>query len=315
MNFILPSFEIIEQKPGLQGLYEAAELPGRICYGSQDKITEGSAEVFVERLMKSDHGAPLEHATVYLKARHKYDFYSNIELEDCGSVLDDYRYNQYSKYYDDGDYVYVTTNLRVMFENGWLEDLQYLCEPTIHHERRVMVRFTIDRFTGEEYLRHRKASFNRESTRYINFSKEKFGGGSIRFITPTWLQDKKEEIDERNSHYTMIDYCKGIIDYIDGETELDDIFVWMFSLQAAEWSYNELTKTFGWQAQQARTVLPCAINSPLIKTAFISDWIHFFNLRALGTTGAPHPQAKELAEPLMNVFIERGLIEKEDLGK
>ena len=81
----------------------------------------------------------------------------------------------------------------------------------------------------------------------------------------------------------------------------------MFSLKASEYSYNNLIR-LGWQPQQARTVLPCAINSPLIKTAFVSDWCHFFNLRALGTTGKPHPQAKELAEPLMNDFINQGLV-------
>ena len=68
--------------------------------------------------------------------------------------------------------------------------------------------------------------------------------------------------------------------------------------------------SYDWKAQQARTVLPCAISSPLIKTAFISDWKHFFNLRAIGTTGAPHPQAKELAEPLMHDFIKLGLIKE-----
>ena len=71
---------------------------------------------------------------------------------------------------------------------------------------------------------------------------------------------------------------------------------------------HKLVNECGWKAQQARTVLPCAINSPLIKTAFLSDWIHFFNLRAIGTTGAPHPQAKELAEPLMREFISRGYL-------
>ena len=89
---------------------------------------------------------------------------------------------------------------------------------------------------------------------------------------------------------------------------MNDVFVWMFALKACEWSYCKLTNTFGWQAQQARTVLPCAISSPLIKTAFVSDWVHFFNLRALGTTGKPHPQAFELADPLMKEFIKRGLI-------
>jgi thymidylate synthase (FAD) len=310
MEFLLAGFEIIEQKPGLQGIYEAAELPGRICYGSQDKIAEGTAQPFAERLMKSDHGAPLEHGTVYLKAPHVYEYYSNIDIEDNGSSLDKYRHNPYSKYLDNGDYVYVTTNLRVLFDNGWLDDLKYLCdEPTEYHEKRVMVRFVIDRFTGEEFLRHRKASFNRESTRYVNFSKERFGGGSIKYIVPTWLKDKIDDLNNHAKWNSMSELCQGVIDYIDGMCDLDEIFVWMFALKSAEWSYNMLTQKFSWQAQQARTVLPCAISSPLIKTAFVSDWKHFFNLRAIGTTGAPHPQAKELAEPLMAEFIDKGLIE------
>ena len=89
--------------------------------------------------------------------------------------------------------------------------------------------------------------------------------------------------------------------------EFSDILYWLFSLKASEYAYNNLIR-LGWQPEQARTVLPCAINSPLIKTAFVSDWCHFFNLRALGTTGRPHPQAKELAEPLMNEFINQGLV-------
>ena len=204
--------------------------------------------------------------------------------------------------------MYVTTNLRVLFENGWLSDLDdYLCEPTEFHEKRVQVKFTVDRFTGEEFLRHRKASFNRESTRYVLFTKEKFGGGSIKYIIPTWLLDKQDEVNEI-SKLDVKDFCKAIIDYEDEKIELSDIFVWESALKIAEWAYCTLTNIHGWKAQQARTVLPCAINSPLIKTAFISDWKHFFNLRAIGTTGAPHPQASELAVPLMNEFIERGYI-------
>jgi thymidylate synthase (FAD) len=320
MEFIAAGFEIIEQKPGLEGLFELIEIPGRICYGSLDKITEGSAKPFVERLMRSDHGAPLEHGTVYLKAPHEYDYYSNIDIEDNGSKLDKYMHNPYSKYVDGGEYVYVTTNLRVLFENGWLDDLDnYWCEPTEFHEKRVSVRFTIDRFTGEEFLRHRKASFNRESTRYVAFVKEKFGGGSIKFILPPWLKEsdnsellsdeQKEKVWYMNNQFEEM--CGQIFNLYTND-ELDEQFkafdYWIFALKATEWSYNKLMTKCNWQAQQARTVLPCAINSPLIMSAFISDWRHFFNLRALGTTGAPHPQASELAVPLMNEFMERKLI-------
>ena len=299
MEFLVAGYEIIDQEPGLEGMYKAAELPGRICYGSQDKIAPGTAEKFCKGLMKSNHGAPLEHGTVYLKVLKHSDW----------NALDKYRFNKYSKYVESADYAYVTTNLRVLFENGWMDDLQYWCEPTEYHEKRVQVRFTIDRFTGEEFLRHRVASFNRESTRYVLYTKDKFGGGSIKYIIPVWMLDETN-MKEINDHkdLTITDFCKQVIEHEEGHDNMTDVLVWMFALKACEWSYCTLTNDFGWQAQQARTVLPCAISSPLIKTAFVSDWVHFFNLRAIGTTGKPHPQAFELADPLMKEFIERGLI-------
>ena len=299
MEFLVAGYEIIDQEPGLEGMYKAAELPGRICYCSQDKMAPGTAEKFCKGLMKSNHGAPLEHGTVYLKVLKHSDW----------NDLDKYRFNKYSKYTESTNYAYVTTNLRVLFENGWMDDLKYWCEPTEYHEKRVEVRFTVDRFTGEEFLRHRAASFNRESTRYVLFTKEKFGGGSIKYIIPVWMLDETN-MKEINDHkdLSITDFCKQVIEREEGHDNMTDVLVWMFALKACEWSYCTLTNDFGWQAQQARTVLPCAISSPLIKTAFVSDWVHFFNLRAIGTTGKPHPQAFELADPLMKEFIERGLI-------
>ena len=95
MEFITAGFEIIEQEPGIEGIYKAAELPGRICYGSQDKIAPGTAELFIKGLMKTNHGAPLEHGTVYLKANDMYSYVNNIELEYDGNPLDKYYHNKY----------------------------------------------------------------------------------------------------------------------------------------------------------------------------------------------------------------------------
>lgn len=309
MEFIVAGYEILEQEPGLEGMYKAAELPGRICYGSQDKIAPGTAEKFCNGLMKSNHGAPLEHGTVYLKAEDEYYYF--------GNPLDKYRDNPYSKLKSINGTKYVTTNLRVLFEHDWLEDLEkYWCEPTKFHEKRVQVRFTVDRFTGEEFLRHRVASFNRESTRYVLFTKEKFGGGSIKYIIPVWMlnETSRKEI-EVNQDLNIVDFCQQIIDHEEGHGSMTDVFAWMFALKACEWSYCKLTNDFGWKAEQARTVLPCAISSPLIKTASLTDWVHFFNLRAIGTTGKPHPQAFELADPLLKDFIDRGFVGFDENGK
>ena len=308
MEFLIAGYEIIEQEPGLEGMYKAAELPGRICYGSQDKMAPGTAEKFCNGLMKSNHGAPLEHGTVYLMASDNINEYDKFTGElNVSNPLSKYVTNKYSKTAYSGVTLCVTTNLRVLFENGWMDDLQYWCEPTPFHEKRYQVRFQVDRFTGEEFLRHRVASFNRESTRYVLFTKEKFGNGSIKYIVPVWLLDKMDDI-KYYSEKSMKEFCQEVIDIEDGAECMSDVFIWEFALKAAEWSYCKLCNAYGWKAEQARTVLPCAINSPLIKTAFVSDWCHFFNLRANGTTGKPHPQAFELAQPLMEEFIERGYI-------
>lgn len=67
MKLIKPSYEILEQPSGLEGIYKHIEYAGRTCYRSHDKITEDSAKAFVDRMIKSGHGAMLEHGTVYLK--------------------------------------------------------------------------------------------------------------------------------------------------------------------------------------------------------------------------------------------------------
>ena len=227
MEFLVAGFEIIEQEPGLEGMYKAAELPGRICYGSQDKMAPGTAEKFCNGLMKSNHGAPLEHGTVYLFA----DFYE----DKGGSPLSKYKNNKYSKYTWNDNGTYVTTNLRVLFENGWMDDLKYWCEPTEFHEKRYQVRFQVDRFTGEEFLRHRVASFNRESTRYVLFTKEKFGGGSIKYIVPVWMLDRLDDIKSLEA-ISVEEVCQSIIDFDSGIGPMDEVLAWIAPLKIAEWS-------------------------------------------------------------------------------
>lgn len=182
MKLIKPYFEIIEQEPGLEGIYKQIELAGRTCYKSEDKITPDSAKGFVDRMIKSGHGAMLEHGTVYLAI--PYNVVSSIEQPHFK-----YRYNKYSKVNNDmcinNDIAYITTNFRVLVENDWLDDLKYICEPTEYHEKRVTVRFVCDRGVSHEFVRHRVFSFAQESTRYCNYSKDKFGN-ELTFIIPCW---------------------------------------------------------------------------------------------------------------------------------
>lgn len=295
MKLIKPSFEIWEQPSGLEGVYKQIERVGRVCYKSEDKITEDSAEPFVDRMIKSGHGAMLEHGTVYLKV---FNVIENSEL------IDKYKSNKYSVvkegtevYNCHGDILYggckcITTNYRVLVENGWLDDLKYICKPTEFHEKRITVHFVCDRGVSHEFVRHRVMSFAQESTRYCNYSKDKFGN-ELTFIIPCWIKDLEEKsyLAHAEYHHTKEDASKQ----------------WYDVCMNSEFVYEDLIR-LGWKLQEARAVLPNSLKTELVVTGFTSDWNHFFDLRARGTTGAPHPQAKELAEPLMKEFIARKYI-------
>ena len=273
MKIIKPSFEIWDQQEGLEGIYKQIERCGRVCYASDP--VEGKAKDFVDRMIKLGHGAMLEHSTLYLIERWKKGT----------NIVPKYDYNPYSKViirnHEGETWKYITTNYRVLAENDWMNDLQYLCEPTEFHEERITVKFICDRGVSHEFVRHRVFSFAQESTRYCNYSKDKFGN-EITFIHPSWIEDNQDTYDR-----------------------------WCFyeSLSKAEEVYFRLLK-HGWTPQQARAVLPNSLKTELVMTGFVSDWKRFFRLRSrIAKTGKPHPQAQELADPLMDEFVKRGIME------
>lgn len=302
MKLIKPSFEIYEQGPGLEGIYEAIERAGRTCYKSTRPEGQ-TAKDFVDRMIASQHYAMLEHGTVYLFIpwNEMYDKDANFR----------YFYNKYSKHHRVHNVgVYITTNYRVLVENGWLDDLQYLCEPTEYHEKRITVRFTTDIGVSREFNRHRVDSIAEQSTRYCNFSKDKFNN-EISVCYPPEFEEYC--ISKTMLGNALVDYCgnplQGLCTMISNEQtdEFTEIDYWLFANLACEWSYMNLIR-LGWKPQQARRVLPLDLCTELVHTAFVSDWEHFFDLRARGTTGAPHPDAKALAEPLMGEFYNKGLL-------
>lgn len=321
MRLIKQGFEIIEQPSGLEGMYKMIEMAGRTCYKSEDKITETSAKEFVDRMIKSGHGAMLEHGTVYLCIEVPFPK-KEVGVVDVNSkewkLLEKFSTNKYSigRYKSPSLYScakgYITTNLRVLVENGWLDDLKYWCEPTEYHEKRYTVKWTIDRVTGESFLRHRVFSFARESTRYCNYSKDKFGN-ELTFIIPNWLN-----LPENN--YGTIDNPNDI-QFKDYDNPYEAEFI--NGLLGAEFRYMNLLKKWDdkipdrryktkfkgnpWTPQQARQVLPFSVSSPLVMTGFASDWLHFFDLRC---DSHAHPQAREIATALKEEFIKRKYIKE-----
>lgn len=326
MRLIKPSYEIIEQGPGLQGIYDIIEKCGKTSYKSEPKGGE-TAKKFVEARTKERHGAVLEFGTVYLRLPYQNPVDFKDEEYDWGlhDAIEFYKGNKYTKrnegFVGNTYYYFFTTNYRVLVENDRLDDLKYLCEPTEYHEKRYCVKFITDIGVGREFLRHRVMSMVQESTRYVNYSKEKFGE-QCTFVIPPWI-DLPECEDLTYWDGDWVDMKETKIVCPGGKTRIN---AWLWALDFAEKQYKVLTNDWSdidgvpeedkspWLAQQARSVLPLATKTEFVLSGFKDAWVHFFCLRTdIAATGKPHPQAQELANPLRDEFIKRGYITEEEL--
>lgn len=224
--------------------------------------------------------AMLEHGTVYLA----------IPMTTYAPDAVNFYYdNPYSKVNECNDFIFkdkygnevaawcVTTNFRVLVENNLLDDLEFLCEPTEYHEKRVTVRFITDQGILREFSRHRAFSFGVESTRYCNYSKDKFNN-ELTFIIPPWID--KNDLDLRN-RMCEDDWGKLFSEYYydltdKGKEEMHfskyprDVQNFLWGLFVNEQLYLSLLKQ-GWKPQQVRNILPLATKCEIVMTAFISD--------------------------------------------
>lgn len=273
MKFVNQSYEILKQEiPVIKlddyshshfieqymlNMFNHIEYCGRTCYRSTDKITEDSSKKFVKSLIKSKHLSVLEHGAIYLQVPCD-------EVEN-NPVFSDIGCNSYVKVdYNDGVYYY-STNYRVIVENNWEEFLEYLCPPCRFHELRYTVLLHTCIHVYKDLTRHRKMSFSIESTRYCNYSKDKFGK-EIKFIKPNWIKDDND---------TFTEFCNN-----------------------SEHAYLTLLNE-GWQPQQAAEVLPQCTAADVVMSGFKSDWEFVFRLRSdTAETGKPHPLVEELMTPL-----------------
>ena len=133
----------------------------------------------------------------------------------------------------------------------------------------ITVKFVTDRGISHEIVRHRIASFAQESTRYCNYSKDKFGK-ELTFIIPDFLTYGSEGFK-----------------------------IWKEQMKQVEKTYFALLEA-GHTAQEARSVLPNSLKTELVMTANLREWRNFFKLRAANSTGAAHPQMLEITRPLLD---------------
>ena len=323
MKIIKPSAVILHHEDNKH--YEIIEKVGRVCYKSHDSIKDGSAEKFVNALVKSRHLAMLEHEHIYLDLQNEFmnlflklcrvmdenlEFFNITNNSNNKSILSgSFRsffelYKRLSEkynhpYYDiitkkDSPLMMVLDKLKsiypLIFErldmfpirNSAIEVFDiyvlstsefkecYKNEPSILRKHLIhTVHFICDRGVTHEFVRHRPCSFAQESTRYCNYSKDKFGN-EITVILPLFFD-------------TGMGTASNSLVY---ET-------WKYSCEVAERKYFELWN-YAATPQEARSVLPNSLKTELVITATEEEWQHIVNLRYLGTTGSPHPQIKEV---------------------
>lgn len=290
------------------------EFIARTCYKSEDKITEDSNKVMCKNLYKNKHWAMLEHFIFIYKINKTINFKSNfveilsaekyidvteqiiinerrtilsfnarslldliIKYKDHEQILNDLIMLIEKIVYDyDCDEIFGNRFKKVDHDNFIkIDDVTILTpiEQFIHGWHSI--KFVCDRGISHEFVRHRDASFAQESTRYCNYTKDKFGK-EITVIKPCYLKDGSD-----NPNNEMVAWG-----------------VWKRAIENSEKSYFELLD-LGCTTQEARAILPNSLKTEVIMTAKNYEWNHFFELRC---DKAAHPQMRELSLPLFDYF-------------
>lgn len=315
MKIIHPSVEYWSQANTLDGIWKHAAKCTRVCYQSQPVKTGESAKDFLLRTIakngfkkdKSSHMSVLEHATVYLRITNnefgfkskKYKYLNNIYSKVVHTI---YGYTVDGE--DAFEEMLITTNLRVLVENDWLDDLRFIADDITKHKKRYTFSFITNLGVSRELNRHRCHSISEESTRYCNYSKDKFGNG-LTFIIPEWLDLEECNIDDTDKDFIHLPnqyrFDGTLANLVDGDKNLTVEGEWLAANVRAQIHYLNLLKK-GWKPQQAREVLPLSLKTQVVHTAFEDDWKNFIALRSDGISGAPHPNIKVLADKVKELI-------------
>lgn len=286
MKLIKQSFEFINQTDfSLVGIKKHIERCARVSYKSEDKITDTSYEKFVNMLESRGHDRPLEFGTVHLKMP-EHEFRSLIDILTSSRTYNDlWMHYKVVETLEEGYTVYVTTNYRY-YKLMWnqMNTLSEYFDKTDseYYPKRYTVHMILDRGVMDEFRTHVGLSHLAESTRYCNYSKDKFGN-ELTFIDPCWeIKTSNERITPEGTHMSS------------------DSLEFLTALNEAEDHYLSLLAK-GWTPQQARSVLPLGIKSELISCGFEDVWENFFKRR-----DAPdaHPMAQEIAKPMHEEFFK-----------
>ena len=287
MKLINQSFEIFEQKDfTITGIKKFIERCGRVCYKSEDRITDDSYEKFVNMLESRGHDRPLEFGTVHLKMPWKT--FNNFAGFCVSKGFWDSCWIKYNIDRESEDkMVYITTNYRYYKKLGTLKPLYgyidieefFTEEDNKFYPKRYTVHFITSRGIMDEFRTHVGLSHLAESSRYCSYDKNRFGN-ELTFIIPNWVNTNCPNKEQEGLSVASIEWSTAMLD--------------------AEASYMNLIK-MGCTAQEAREVLPLAVKSELISCGFEDAWSNFFYRRCAKDA---HPMAREIATKVRDKFKE-----------
>ena len=177
----------------------------------------------------------------------------------------------------------------------------------------VSVIITTNRGVTHELVRHRIASYSQSSTRYCNFSKDKFGN-EITFVRPEWVDERV--LGEYHYDYAEMEvfktFPKELSELMRADVAIPDI-EWVDSCNIVEDEYLRMINDHGWTPERARDVLNNSVATTIMVTMNLREWRHFFKLRAIGTTGKPHPDMLQITVPMLAAFKEKIPVVFDDL--
>lgn len=285
MRIVDPQVELVKTHGySLEGIKKDIEEAGRTSYASSDKITDTSYEKFFEMIKKNAHLSVMEFGTVYLQVPKGV-----VELYiSKGNPFTTLLHNPYTFWIKAGEDYSFTTNMRVINENKLEEVLEYLCEPTIFHLKRYTFRFILSRGIADEFARHRALSMCMQSTRYCNYSKDKFNN-EVTFVN-------SQELPLKTGVYALLE--DGSIVCGNSKLKDDTSGELVLSYIISEHEYFRLLEK-GVKPQIARDVLPLGLKTELIMTGTTEQWRGFLNLRCASDA---HPDARYLANKVKEIL-------------
>lgn len=258
MEIIRPTIEIIDEPDILKRI----ELCGRVCYKSEDRITEDSSERFVRGIIKAGHTSVLEHAQVTIPTAYWAELIQGNPNEERSEIEVIKRTNAIIRTQTNTEDRTAILNVRDFIMIGG--SVEYLKTTQHTADNFMTVRFVCDRGVSHELVRHRTMSFSQESTRYCNY-----GGSGVKFILPVpfgWAEDPN------SPEYKS----------------------WEAGCIGSEYAYQSMINNKA-SAQEARSVLNNSIKTEVIVSGKLIWWKELLKLRCASDA---HPQIKYLADML-----------------